>query len=108
MVDGFPVRLVQVQPAKQLYSDASASPMDGFGVPGLNSGPGVVGPPTTGGLAGIDFGGTGGFTPFGDGLNIGRCNCPLTESEQQVQFVSNWTNTRATTHSSSAQTSAMP
>src|SRR5713226_3343691 len=76
------------------YSDASASPMDGFGVPGLNSGPGVVGPPTTGGLAGIDFGGTGGFTPFGDGLNIGRCNCPLTESEQQVQFVSNWTNTR--------------
>src|SRR5712691_3180386 len=76
------------------YSDASASPMDGFGVPGLNSGPGVVGPPTTGGLAGIDFGGTGGFTPFGDGLNIGRCNCPLTESEQQVQFVSNWTKTR--------------
>src|SRR5712691_32445 len=76
------------------YSDASASPMDGFGVPGLNSGPGVVGPPTTGGLAGIDFGGTGGFTPFGDGLNIGRCNCPLTESEQQVQFVSHWTKTR--------------
>jgi hypothetical protein len=73
------------------YSDASASPMDGFGVPGLNSGPGVVGPPVTGGLSGIDFSGTGGFTPFGDGLNIGRCNCPLTESEQQVQFVNNWT-----------------
>src|SRR6266571_2431505 len=73
------------------YSDASAKPMDGFGVPGLNSGPGIVGPPTTGGLAGIDFSGTGGFTPFGDGLNIGRCNCPLTESEQQVQFVNNWT-----------------
>ena len=73
------------------YSDASASPMDGFGVPGLNSGPGIVGPPVTGGLAGIDFSGTGGFTPFGDGLNIGRCNCPLTESEQQVQFVNNWT-----------------
>jgi len=76
------------------YSDASASPMDGFGVPGLNSGPGVVGPPTTGGLSGIDFSGTGGFTPFGDGLNIGRCNCPLTESEQQVQFVNNWTRTQ--------------
>jgi hypothetical protein len=76
------------------YSDASASPMDGFKVPGLNSGPGVVGPPTTGGLAGIDFGGTGGFTPFGDGLNIGRCNCPLTESEQQFQFVNNWTKTQ--------------
>src|SRR5947207_14675757 len=30
------------------YSDASATPMDGFGVPGLNSGPGVAGPPVTG------------------------------------------------------------
>jgi hypothetical protein len=76
------------------YSDANASPMDGFKVPGLNSGPGVVGPPTTGGLAGIDFGGTGGFSAFGDGLNIGRCNCPLTESEQQFQFVNNWTKTQ--------------
>jgi hypothetical protein len=76
------------------YSDANASPMDGFKVPGLNSGPGIVGPPTTGGLAGIDFGGNGGFTPFGDGLNIGRCNCPLTESEQQFQFVNNWTRTQ--------------
>jgi len=76
------------------YSDASASPMDGFGIPGLNSGPGVAGPPVTGGLSGIDFGGTGGFTPFGDGLNIGRCNCPLTESEQQFQFVNNWTKTQ--------------
>ena len=85
------------------YSDASASPMDGFGVPCLNSNSsaagtscaqGIVGPPTTGGLAGIDFGGTGGFTPFGDGLNIGRCNCPLTESEQQFQFVNNWTKTQ--------------
>src|SRR5437016_9184713 len=56
------------------YSDASATPMDGFGVPGLNSGPGVAGPPVTGGLAGIDFGGTGGFTPFGDGPNLCRCN----------------------------------
>jgi len=80
------------------YSDASATPMDTFGVPCLNTSPsgttlcpGIVGPPITGGLAGIDFSGTGGFSPFGDGLNIGRCNCPLTESEQQVQFVNNWT-----------------
>ena len=28
---------------------------------------------------------------FGEGLNVGRCNCPLTESEQQFQFVNNWT-----------------
>ncbi len=76
------------------YSDANESPMDGFGIPGLNSGPGVAGPPVTGGLSGFDFSGTGGFTPFGDGLNIGRCNCPLTESEQQFQFVNNWTKTQ--------------
>jgi TonB dependent receptor-like, beta-barrel len=32
-----------------------------------------------------------GLPNFGDGLNVGRCNCPLTESEQQFQFVNNWT-----------------
>ncbi len=88
------------------YSDASQSPMDKFGIPGLNSGPGVVGPPETGGLSGFIFttGGNGGgpssisgsngSNGFGDGLNVGRCNCPLTESEQQFQFVNNWTRTQ--------------
>ncbi len=73
------------------YSDASASPMDGFGFPGLNSGPGIQGPPTTGGLSGFQFTGNGSLAAFGDGLNIGRCNCPLTERERQIQFVNNWT-----------------
>jgi hypothetical protein len=81
------------------YSDASASPMDTLGFPGLNSGPGIVGPPVTGGLSGFQFtlnggptgSGNGTLSSFGDGLNIGRCNCPLTESEQQFQFVNNWT-----------------
>jgi hypothetical protein len=73
------------------YSDASASPMDGFGFPGLNSGPGIQGPPTTGGLSGFQFSGNQGLSSFGDGLNIGRCNCPLTERERQIQFVNNWT-----------------
>ncbi|HKV24651.1 MAG TPA: carboxypeptidase regulatory-like domain-containing protein [Candidatus Acidoferrum sp.] len=82
------------------YSDASQSPMDKFGIPGLNSGPGVQGPPETGGLSGFLFSGAGsisgsnGSNGFGDGLNVGRCNCPLTESEQQFQFVSNWTRTQ--------------
>jgi len=84
------------------YSDATASPMDTLGFPGLNSGPGIVGPPTTGGLSGFQFTQNGGATgsgngtlsSFGDGLNIGRCNCPLTESEQQFQFVNNWTRTQ--------------
>jgi hypothetical protein len=81
------------------YSDAAQSPMDKLGFPGLNSGPGVVGPPTTGGLSGFQLSlnggsagsGNGTLSSFGDGLNIGRCNCPLTESEQQFQFVNNWT-----------------
>jgi hypothetical protein len=82
------------------YSDASQSPMDKFGIPGLNSGPGIVGPPETGGLSGFIFSGAGsisgsnGSNGFGDGLNVGRCNCPLTESEQQFQFVNNWTRTQ--------------
>jgi len=81
------------------YSDATQSPMDQLGFPGLNSGTGVVGPPVTGGLSGFQFtlnggatgSGNGSLSNFGDGLNIGRCNCPLTESEQQFQFVNNWT-----------------
>jgi len=90
---------------KTAYSDGTKSPMDTFGFPGLNSGPGIAGPPTTGGLSGFLFqnngnnGGVngalgnnnGGTFAFGDGLDAARCNCPLTESEQQFQFVNNWT-----------------
>jgi hypothetical protein len=76
------------------YSDGSKTPMDTFGFPGLNSGPGIQGPPTTGGLSGFLFTGNGSPSNFGDGLNVGRCNCPLTESEQQFQFVNNWTRTQ--------------
>jgi len=68
------------------YSDASATPMNTFGVPGLN-----LGTPSTGGLSSFFLNGNGGFSAFGDGLNVGRCNCPLIESEQQFQWVSNWT-----------------
>jgi hypothetical protein len=76
------------------YSDGSKTPMDTFGFPGLNSGPNIQGPPTTGGLSGFLFSGNGSPSNFGDGLNVGRCNCPLTESEQQFQFVNNWTRTQ--------------
>jgi hypothetical protein len=76
------------------YSDGTATPMTAFGFPGLNTGPGIQGPPTTGGLSGFLFNGTGSPSNFGDGLNVGRCNCPLTESEQQFQFVNNWTRTQ--------------
>jgi hypothetical protein len=93
---------------KTAYSDGTQSPMDKLGFPGLNSGPGIVGPPTTGGFSGFLFtnnGGNGGVNgpignnnggayAFGDGLDAARCNCPLTESEQQFQVVNNWTRTQ--------------
>jgi len=31
------------------------------------------------------------LTNFGEGLNVGRCNCPLVEDENQYQGVTNWT-----------------
>lgn len=80
------------------YSDANSTPMTAFGVPGLNLGTSV-----TGGLSRFEFGGNGmrngtgsnvagaDSGSFGDGLNVGRCNCPLTEKEDQFQVVNNWT-----------------
>jgi hypothetical protein len=80
------------------YSDASTTPMTTFGVPGLN-----LGTPDTGGLSRFHFTGNGlrngtgsnvagaDSGSFGDGLNVGRCNCPLTEKEDQFQWVNNWT-----------------
>lgn len=73
------------------YSDASTNPMkDLFQIPGLN-----VGADSTG-LSSFFFGGNGlnqgnNNGHFGDGLNVGRCNCPLTEKEDQFQVVNNWT-----------------
>jgi Carboxypeptidase regulatory-like domain/TonB dependent receptor len=77
------------------YSDADQNPMTGFGIPGLN-----LGTTETGGLSSFfpNINGSNssaaqaqGLPNFGDGLNVGRCNCPLIESEQQFQFVNNWT-----------------
>jgi len=90
------------------YPDQNTAPMDALGFPCLNTNStalntncasGVNGLPTTGGLSGFlfshngnaDVNGGGIFSNFGNGLNIARCNCPLTESEQQFQFVNNWT-----------------
>jgi outer membrane receptor protein involved in Fe transport len=63
-----------------------------LGIPGINIGgnitsgaPGFVVTNVPGG-----GGGTNG-TVYGDGLNINRCNCPLTEREDQFQIVNNWT-----------------
>lgn len=81
------------------YSDGNTTPMTTlFGIPGLNRGTS-----DTGGLSRFHFGGNGlrngtgsnaggaDSGSFGDGLNVGRCNCPLTEKEDQFQWVNNWT-----------------
>ncbi len=80
------------------------APMTAFGIPGANTSD-----PKTAGLGFFSLGGdpivgqgctanNGGagcvVSSFGDGLGPARCNCPLTESEQQFQFVNNWTKTR--------------
>jgi len=77
------------------------TPMTDFGIPGANTAD-----PKTAGLGGFFLGpapvsGNGGapsnsgagqaISSFGESLGLSRCNCPLTESEQQVQFVNNWT-----------------
>jgi len=63
-----------------------------LGIPGINMGdyftggsPGFVPSNLPGGS-----GGTQG-TVYGDGLNVNRCNCPLTQKEDQYQIVNNWT-----------------
>src|SRR2546426_6626553 len=70
------------------------TPMDTFGIPGLNNSAQAA---ATAGLAAFFLGGQDlgnnaapangnegqAITNFGDGLNVGRCNCPLTENEHQ-------------------------
>lgn len=64
-----------------------------LGIPGIN-----FGTYFTGGAPGFFIGnvpggsgGTQGSPVFGDGLGVNRCNCPLTEREDQFQIVNNWT-----------------
>ncbi|MBV9480107.1 MAG: TonB-dependent receptor, partial [Acidobacteria bacterium] len=78
------------------------TPMNTFGIPGLNNSAQAT---STAGLAAFFLGGQDlgnnaapangnqgqAITNFGDGLNIGRCNCPLIENEHQYQLVNNWT-----------------
>ncbi|MCU1302255.1 MAG: Cna B-type protein [Candidatus Sulfotelmatobacter sp.] len=89
----------------QTQKPDGGTPMTAFGIPGAN----IPGDPKTNGLGTFLLGadpisGAGGapansgqglvISSFGDGLGVARCNCPLTESEQQFQFVDNWTKTK--------------
>lgn len=88
----------------QTQKPSGGTPMTTFGIPNANTSD-----PKTAGLGSFqlgsdpisDFGGApanGGqglvISSFGDGLGVARCNCPLTQSEQQFQFVNNWTKMR--------------
>jgi hypothetical protein len=85
----------------QTEKPSGGTPMTDFGIPNANTSD-----PKTEGLGSFQLGGDpiSGFggspansgqglviSSFGDGLGVARCNCPLTESEQQFQFVNNWT-----------------
>jgi len=76
------------------------TPATDIGIPGLNTGD-----PFTSGFPGFfigqfgdsgtentgDIARTGAISGVGNALGINRCNCPLLESENQFQFVNNWT-----------------
>ena len=85
----------------QTQKPDSGQPMSAFGIPGANTSD-----PKTNGLGSFQLGadpisgyngtqnnGNQGLfiSSWGDGLGVARCNCPLTEREQQIQFVNNWT-----------------
>jgi hypothetical protein len=68
------------------------TPMNAVGAPGLNiTGSGAEQALFTSGLP--EFDGDGTLTNWGEGLGVGRCNCPLVERESQFQGVNNWTKT---------------
>jgi hypothetical protein len=77
---GFYRYRIRVQP-----NDAGSTPAQDAGLPGLNTGS-----PSTTGLPAFYINGNGGFN-FGYGLNVNQCNCPLKETENQFQWVDNWT-----------------
>jgi outer membrane receptor protein involved in Fe transport len=58
-----------------------------IGIPGINTGSNF----TSGAPGWVINNPGGGNANIGAGLNINRCNCPLTEREDQFQIVNNWT-----------------
>jgi len=88
----------------QTQKPDGGTPMTGFGIPNANTsdpktaglGAFLLGSDPISGQACTTNNGSQGcvISSFGDGLGVARCNCPLTESEQQFQFVNNWTKLR--------------
>ncbi len=63
------------------------TPATDSGIPGLN-----LGTQETSGMPAFYINGNGGFN-FGYANGVNQCNCPLKETENHFQFVSNWTKT---------------
>jgi len=75
------------------YDQGTNFASDTLKIPGINTGSNF-----TSGSPGFQIanvpgggGGTQGNPVYGAGLGINRCNCPLTEREDQFQIVNNWT-----------------
>jgi hypothetical protein len=68
-----------------LPGDYGATPATDAGLVGLNRGG-----EDTSGMPAFYVNGNGGFQ-FGYALGVNGCNCPLSETENQFQWVSNWT-----------------
>jgi hypothetical protein len=72
--------LVRVEPG-----GANTTPASTSGIPGLN-----LGTSDTSGMPAFYVNGNAGFE-FGYSLGINSCNCPLSETENHFQWVTNWT-----------------
>ncbi len=77
---GFYRYRIRVEP-----NDYGTTPATDAGLPGLNTGAA-----DTSGMPAVYINGNGGFN-FGYGLGVNQCNCPLKETENQFQWVNNWT-----------------
>jgi hypothetical protein len=73
---------IRVQP-----NGVGTTPALTAGFPGLN-----LGTTETSGMPAFYIQGNGGFD-FGYALGVNQCNCPLKETENQFQWVNNWTKT---------------
>ena len=69
-----------------LPSDFGTTPASDAGIPGLN-----LGDDFTSGLPAIEINGGTNQMEFGSGLEVNRCNCPLSQQEKQGQVVANLT-----------------
>ena len=72
----------------------STQPMSALGIPGYNiTNQGAVTQAFTNGLPAFQQWtmSVALYQAWGEGLNVGRCNCPLIEDENQYQGVTNWT-----------------